>query len=117
MVVDQSQRLSSSRKLTHLRFFSLKDLLFLETSAATSVNVADSFFKCARAILSKIESGLFDEFFRDRRIISLGSIDPHRMYSGIQCNRSPAANRSVRDPNQSLAIEGLPKSSTGCGSC
>jgi hypothetical protein len=31
--------------------------MFLETSAATSENVTESFLKCARVILSKIDSG------------------------------------------------------------
>lgn len=35
--------------------------MFIETSAATSENVAESFLKCARVILSKIDSG--DSFF------------------------------------------------------
>jgi GTPase SAR1 family protein len=34
-----------------------KDLIFLETSAMTSENVTEGFLKCARVILSKIDSG------------------------------------------------------------
>ena len=34
--------------------------MFLETSARTGENVEETFLKCARTILSKIESGLCD---------------------------------------------------------
>ena len=35
------------------------DLMFLETSALTGENVEETFLKCARSILTKIESGIF----------------------------------------------------------
>lgn len=35
----------------------LKELMFLETSALTGENVEESFLKCSRTILNKIESG------------------------------------------------------------
>lgn len=36
---------------------SLAELMFLETSALTGENVEETFLKCARSILTKIESG------------------------------------------------------------
>ena len=33
------------------------DLMFLETSALTGENVEETYLKCARSILTKIESG------------------------------------------------------------
>ena len=77
--------------------------MFIETSAATNENIAESFIKCARVILSKIESG---------------NIDPYRMYSGIQCGRTLAANRFTRDDNDDSANNRtIQKSSRGCLSC
>lgn len=35
----------------------LAELMFLETSALTGENVEETFLKCARSILTKIESG------------------------------------------------------------
>ena len=35
----------------------ITDLMFLETSALTGENVEETFLKCARSILTKIESG------------------------------------------------------------
>ena len=43
--------------------------MFLETSARTGENVEEVFLKCARSILSKIETG---------------QLDPEKMGSGIQ---------------------------------
>ncbi len=40
-------------------FFFFVEIMFIETSAATSENVTESFLQCARVILSKIESGIF----------------------------------------------------------
>ncbi|KAK2192936.1 hypothetical protein NP493_20g08043, partial [Ridgeia piscesae] len=47
----------------------LAKLIFHETSALTGENVEETFLKCARSILTKIESG---------------ELDPERMGSGIQ---------------------------------
>ncbi len=47
----------------------------------------------------------------------LGSIDPYRMYSGIQCGRSLAANRSGLNQNENSADERIQKSSKGCAFC
>ena len=46
--------------LQDLTPFLTSDLMHLETSARTGENVEESFLKCARAILTKIESGLLD---------------------------------------------------------
>ena len=40
------------------QFFVFVELIFLETSALTGENVEESFLKCSRTILNKIESGL-----------------------------------------------------------
>ena len=40
-----------------LSFVGLPELMFLETSALTGENVEETFLKCARSILTKIESG------------------------------------------------------------
>lgn len=39
-------------------FFFISELMFLETSALTGENVEETFLKCARSILTKIESGI-----------------------------------------------------------
>ena len=92
------------------------DLMFLETSALSSENVSESFLQCARIILSKISSGL-DRCRLLRGVLIgsplfLGSIDPYRMYSGIQCNRLLAA-----EPDRSLTQERPQKSSRSCALC
>ncbi|KAE8585665.1 hypothetical protein XENTR_v10021398 [Xenopus tropicalis] len=64
--------LDADREVTFLeasRFAQENELMFLETSALTGENVEEAFLKCARTILSKIESG---------------ELDPERMWSGIQ---------------------------------
>jgi hypothetical protein len=63
---------------------------------------------CYFGILNKSKRNLF---------LFLGSIDPYRMYSGIQCNRSLAANRSDHNQNDDSASETVPRSSRGCASC
>ncbi|UJR13609.1 hypothetical protein I4U23_000622 [Adineta vaga] len=83
------------------RFAEDNGLMFLETSAMNNENITESFLKCAQKILSKIDSG---------------SIDPYRMYSGIQFNRAHAANRSDSNSNNS-ANERIQKSTNNCASC
>jgi hypothetical protein len=90
--------------------------MFLETSALANENITESFQQCARIILSKIESGYFIclvliEIIKNFDFY-LGSIDPFRMYSGIQCNRSLADHQ-----NESLANAVLSKSSQNCALC
>eukprot|EP00049_Salpingoeca_infusionum_P003480 m.66872 g.66872 ORF g.66872 m.66872 type:complete len:210 (-) comp12151_c0_seq3:337-966(-) len=64
--------LEAEREVTFLeasRFAQENDLMFLETSARTGENVEEVFMKCARSILSKLESG---------------QLEPDRAGSGIQ---------------------------------
>ena len=64
--------LTAAAQVTFLeasRFAQENELMFLETSARTGENVEETFLKCARTILNKIESG---------------QLDPDRMGSGIQ---------------------------------
>ncbi|XP_067939160.1 ras-related protein Rab-4B-like [Watersipora subatra] len=62
------------------RFAQENDMLFLETSPMTGENIEETFLKCARSILAKIESG---------------DLDPERMGSGIQYGDA-ALRRSQR---------------------
>ena len=55
------------------RFAQENSLSFMETSALTGDNVEESFLKCARTILTKIESG---------------ELDPTKISSGIQVGGS-----------------------------
>ena len=43
-------------------FFYVLELMFLETSALTGENVEETFLKCARTILAKVESGSYSIF-------------------------------------------------------
>jgi len=64
--------LASEREVTFLeasRFAQENELMFLETSALTGEGVSEVFLKCARTILTKIESG---------------ALDPESMNSGVQ---------------------------------
>lgn len=72
VLVGNKKDLESDREVTFLeasRFAQENELMFLETSARTGENVEETFLKCARTILSKIESG---------------QLDPEKMGSGIQ---------------------------------
>ena len=40
------------------------ELMFLETSALTGENVEETYLKCARSILTKIESGKTHKLYR-----------------------------------------------------
>ena len=75
------------------------DLFFLETSAFANENISDSFEQCARGILNKIETG---------------SIDPLRMYSGIQMNRAIIAAASQNDDSSNNLIR---RSTRNCALC
>ncbi|XP_052827864.1 ras-related protein Rab-4B isoform X1 [Octopus bimaculoides] len=72
ILVGNKKDLEADREVTFLeasRFAQENELMFLETSALTGENVEETFLKCARSILTKIESG---------------ELDPERMGSGIQ---------------------------------
>ncbi len=43
--------------LKNIQIFFIEDLMFIETSAVTGENVTESFLKCSRTILNKIDSG------------------------------------------------------------
>ncbi len=45
------------------------ELMFMETSALTGENVEETFLKCARTILSKIESGKWKLHCQDILVI------------------------------------------------
>jgi len=75
--------LTAEREVTFLeasRFAQENELMFLETSALTGEGVTEVFMKCARTILTKIETG---------------QLDPESMNSGVQ-----AGSRKVgkKDP-------------------
>jgi Ras-related protein Rab-4B len=57
------------------------EMMFLEASALTGDGVEDMFFKCARSILSKIETG---------------QIDPERSGSGVQFGDSSLRRMAQR---------------------
>jgi len=63
VLVGNKVDLTSEREVTFLeasRFAQENGLIFLETSALTGEGVSEVFLKCARTILSKIESGQLD---------------------------------------------------------
>ncbi|KAI9248620.1 ras-related protein rab-4B-like protein [Sporodiniella umbellata] len=63
------------------RFAQEHEMMFLEASALTGDGVEDMFFKCARSILSKIETG---------------QIDPERSGSGVQFGDSSLRRMAQR---------------------
>ncbi|XP_014675003.1 PREDICTED: ras-related protein Rab-4B-like isoform X2 [Priapulus caudatus] len=72
ILVGNKRDLEAEREVTFLeasRYAQENELMFLETSALTGGNVEETFLKCARSILTKIEQG---------------ELDPERMGSGIQ---------------------------------
>eukprot|EP00055_Hartaetosiga_balthica_P000024 m.135471 g.135471 ORF g.135471 m.135471 type:complete len:210 (+) comp10032_c0_seq1:278-907(+) len=92
VLVGNKKDLEADREVTFLeasRFAQENELMFLETSARTGENVEEVFLKCARTILSKIETG---------------QLDPETMNSGIQYG-----DASVRKLKKSGSENG------GCG--
>lgn len=62
ILVGNKKDLEAEREVTFLeasRFAQENELMFLETSALSGENVEETFLKCARSILAKIESGKF----------------------------------------------------------
>jgi len=93
ILVGNKSDLEAEREVTFLeasRFAQENDLMFLETSALSGVGVSEVFLKCARQILSKIDSG---------------TLDPETMGSGVQHGDSQAlrelANRRRAAPAES----------------
>jgi len=64
------------------RFAQENDLIFLESSALTGEGVQEVFLKCARTILTKIETG---------------ALDPDSMNSGVQ-QGSRLAGKNLKNP-------------------
>lgn len=62
------------------RFAQENEMMFMETSAMSGENVEETFLRCARNILSKIESG---------------ELDPDRIGSGIQYGEVPSKRGST----------------------
>jgi Ras-related protein Rab-4B len=63
VMVGNKSDLDESREVSFLeasRFAQENDLIFLETSARTGAGVSEVFSKCARRVLSKLESGVLD---------------------------------------------------------
>jgi len=84
VLVGNKKDLEPDREVTFLeasKFAQDHELMFLETSARTGENVEEVFLKCARTILSKIESG---------------QLDPEKMGSGIQYGDSSL--RKLKSP-------------------
>jgi GTPase SAR1 family protein len=96
ILVGNKKDLEEQREVTFLEasnFAQENDLIFLETSAKTGENVEESFLKCAKTILAKIETG---------------EIDPDLASSGIQFSDQAIRNN----------IQNRQKASAGCtGSC
>lgn len=75
-------------------------MMFLEASALTGDAVEDMFFKCARSILSKIETGKWHCVHQTRFFFSpsstIGQIDPERSGSGVQFGDSSLRRMTQR---------------------
>jgi len=82
------------------RFAQENDLMFLETSALTGEGVSEVFLKCARTILSKIESGV---------------LDPDSMNSGVQ----PGSRKATAKNGKTQKLGGTPAKTEekGNGGC
>ncbi|XP_054272414.1 ras-related protein Rab-4B [Macrosteles quadrilineatus] len=72
LLVGNKKDLEADREVTFLQasqFAQENDLMYLETSAKSAENIEESFLKCCKTILAKIQSG---------------ELDPDRIGSGIQ---------------------------------
>jgi len=72
LLVGNKKDLEAEREVTFLQasqFAQENDLMYLETSAKSGENVEESFLKCCKTILAKIQTG---------------ELDPDRIGSGIQ---------------------------------
>jgi small GTP-binding protein len=95
ILVGNKKDLEEAREVTFLEasnFAQENDLIFLETSAKTGENVEESFLKCAKTILAKIETG---------------EIDPETIGSGIQFSDQAIRNN----------IQNRQKQSSSCAGC
>ncbi|XP_052127160.1 ras-related protein Rab-4B [Frankliniella occidentalis] len=89
LLVGNKKDLDSKREVTFLeasKFAQENELIFLESSAKTGENIEESFLKCSKSILSKIETG---------------ELDPERIGSGIQYGdlRHLQTNTTRRQPD------------------
>lgn len=95
ILVGNKKDLEEAREVTFLEasnFAQENDLIFLETSAKTGENVEESFLKCAKTILAKIETG---------------EIDPETIGSGIQFSDQAIRNN----------IQNRQKQNSSCAGC
>ncbi|KAG8773221.1 hypothetical protein FRC16_005443, partial [Serendipita sp. 398] len=72
-----------------------EDVLFIEASAKTGVNVEEAFDQAARDILRKIRQGVYDE-----------------ASSGVK--KSAAQRKPSANPNNTLTLESVPQKSKCC---
>jgi len=99
LLVGNKKDLETKRDVNFLEASNLaqeNDMMFMGTSALTGENVEEAFLRCARTILSKIESG---------------ELDPDRMGSGIQYG--DAVLRRVQLHKQTSSV----RRPAACGSC
>jgi len=99
ILVGNKKDLEAEREVTYLeasRFAQENDLMFLETSAMTGENVEETFLRCSKTILSKIETG---------------ELDPERLGSGIQYGDS--ALRRLNRQQQAAAQTNKPPCCSG----
>ncbi|KAI7879947.1 ras-domain-containing protein [Lichtheimia hyalospora FSU 10163] len=84
LVGNKVDKADDEREVSYLeasRFAQENEMMFLEASALTGDAVEEMFFKCARSILSKIETG---------------QIDPERSGSGVQFGDSSLRRMTQR---------------------
>eukprot|EP00002_Diphylleia_rotans_P012636 TRINITY_DN2476_c0_g3_i3.p1 TRINITY_DN2476_c0_g3~~TRINITY_DN2476_c0_g3_i3.p1 ORF type:complete len:220 (-),score=51.28 TRINITY_DN2476_c0_g3_i3:183-842(-) len=82
MVLVGNKKDKEEREVTFMeasQFAQQHNLMFLETSAASGDDVDEAFLKCAKSILSKVESGL---------------LDPTKTTSGIQYSSTTTQKRT-----------------------
>jgi small GTP-binding protein len=94
ILVGNKKDLEEAREVTFLEastFAQENDLIFLETSAKTGENVEESFLKCAKTILAKIETG---------------EIDPETIGSGIQFSDQAIRNNIQNRQKQNSSCAG-----------
>lgn len=90
LLVGNKKDLDAEREVTFLeasQFAQENELMYLETSAKSGENVEESFLKCSKTILAKIQTG---------------ELDPERIGSGIQYGDS-ASRRLKQEKNRRQA--------------
>lgn len=90
LLVGNKKDLDAEREVTFLeasQFAQENELMYLETSAKSGENVDESFLKCSKTILAKIQTG---------------ELDPERIGSGIQYGDS-ASRRLKQEKNRRQA--------------